>query len=121
MTDNPFAPKSEEQRRQEEEQRKAQDSRIQTDDSSGANTESTSSSGVTVNEAKPLDKTGGPSPTALADGSRVEGEDGPAIFSRAQEILKEYNNREAEIPLNSEYWSLMNKYRSLTPKQQKGK
>ena len=35
------------------------------------------------------------------------------LLHKAGDILKEYDNKESNIPLNHEYWDLMNRYRSL--------
>ncbi len=39
--------------------------------------------------------------------------DKKAFLEKAVAILKEYGNMESNIPIGSEYWELMNKYRSL--------
>jgi hypothetical protein len=74
---------------------------------------------VEVEEGKPMskEKAIGAPPSAPAD--TVKGDDPEAILGQAQEILKEHNNREAEVPLTSPYWALMNRYRSM-PKTAKG-
>lgn len=35
------------------------------------------------------------------------------LLDAANKILAQYGNHESEIPLDSEYWSIMNKYRGL--------
>lgn len=50
---------------------------------------------------------GPPKPTQLpAEKEKAE------ILKKVGEILAEYDNKESNIPLNHEYWDLMNRYRS---------
>ena len=37
-----------------------------------------------------------------------------AVINKAKEILAKYNNQEANIPVDSEYWGLMNTFRAIT-------
>lgn len=43
---------------------------------------------------------------------KVEKTEKEKLLERAQAILKEHDNLESQIPLNSEYWTLMNMVRS---------
>ena len=36
-----------------------------------------------------------------------------SVHKRIEAILKEYDNKESEIPLNHHYWNLLNQYRRL--------
>ena len=53
-------------------------------------------------EAKDFNVTGG-----------TQNDEARAVLGRAKEILAQHDNRESEIPVDSEYWGLMNKYRSI--------
>lgn len=35
------------------------------------------------------------------------------VLKRIQEILKEYDGKESDIPLNHNYWNLVNQYRGM--------
>ena len=36
-----------------------------------------------------------------------------SVHKRIEEILKEYDNKESDIPLTHHYWNLLNQYRRL--------
>jgi hypothetical protein len=41
------------------------------------------------------------------------GENPESILSQAREILDQYGGQQSNIPVHSDYWSLMNKYRAI--------
>jgi len=54
-------------------------------------------------EAKDFNVTGGSNKREQAD----------AVLNRAREILHEFGDRESNIPVDNEYWGLMNTHRAL--------
>lgn len=60
---------------------------------------------------KPAEPVAKPEPKPVVDKAK-EKEKGE-LLAKIGDILKEYDNKESDIPLNHEYWGLLNRHRGL--------
>jgi hypothetical protein len=68
---------------------------------------------IKLDEPEPRNKESAVGNTmAIADADRVQEDDPDTILQEARKILEEYGNNEAEIPITSNYWALMNAFRT---------